>query len=89
MPTPSRTSAKTKTINQLLLKIAKARFHIVPIKTIPKHVYISKDLESMAKKSWMFLISERNPQAFKSSWFVCISKKTGKILYEGSANDEG
>ena len=39
---------------------------------------------------WVIFLKEPNPElALRSSNVIAVSKKTGRILYDGSANDEG
>ena len=42
------------------------------------------------KNCWyVFYSYNLNPNVIESSSVMCISKETGEILYNGSANDEG
>ena len=38
---------------------------------------------------WVVYKNPENPMALKSSDIVAVSKRNGRVLYEGSAGDEG
>lgn len=42
-----------------------------------------------AAEVWIVYKNPENPMAMKSSDIVVVSKRTGRVLYEGSAGDEG
>lgn len=39
--------------------------------------------------TWVVYKNENGPPKFKSSEVVVVCKRTGRVLYEGSAHDEG
>lgn len=38
---------------------------------------------------WYVQVSSKQPSVLCSSWMIMISRATGEVLFEGSANDEG
>lgn len=41
------------------------------------------------KNCWYILCAYEKPLGLHSSRLICVSKATGKILFDGSAGDEG
>ena len=41
------------------------------------------------EECWIFSCGQKMPTMLASSHLICVSKKTGEIIYQGSANDEG
>ena len=41
------------------------------------------------KEYWVVYKNDENPLGFKSSGIVAVCKRTGRVLYEGTAGDEG
>ncbi len=42
-----------------------------------------------AKDVWVVYKNPDNPLELKSSGIIAVGKRTGRVLYEGSAGDEG
>ena len=41
------------------------------------------------KDTWVVYKNPDNPMQLKSASIIAVCKRTGRVLYEGSANDEG
>ena len=54
---------------------------------LPENVQIYP--RDQAKDCWSILISEGGGDHFRGSRLICISRKTGSVVYNGLSGDEG
>ncbi len=63
--------------------------HIEVLRNIPKNIYCHEFDREQLSANWVLLVFDGPSGILKSSRLICICNSTGKILFDGSANDEG
>ena len=54
------------------------------------HWFVYNVSEMLARRGvWLVYKNSDNPAALQSSCIIAVCKRTGRVLYEGSAGDEG